>query len=85
MKLLYLTNTTINKFSERKTIIILLPIMISLNICLDGYFEHSKHMLKIMGKKIFTFLHCKFCLYLNLWWSVFKLRNRFHMLCFFIL
>ena len=28
----------------------------------DGSFEHPKHMLKIMGKKIFTILHEKFCL-----------------------
>ena len=29
---------------------------------LDGSFEHPKHMLKIMGKKIFTILPCFFCL-----------------------
>ena len=28
----------------------------------DGSFEHPKHMLKIMGKKIFTILRCNFCL-----------------------
>ena len=26
------------------------------NIPMDGSFEHPKHMLKIMGKKIFTIL-----------------------------
>ena len=31
----------------------------------DGSFEHPKHMLKCMGKKIFTILHSKFC-HLNL-------------------
>ena len=25
----------------------------------DGYFEHPKHMLKLMGKKIFTILRTK--------------------------
>ena len=27
----------------------------------DGSFEHPKHMLKLMGKKIFKPLHSKFC------------------------
>ena len=31
----------------------------------DGSFEHPKHILKLMGKKIFTFLRWNF--YLNLW------------------
>ena len=32
----------------------------------DGPFEHPKHMLKIMNKKIFTILRRKFFVYLNL-------------------
>ena len=34
----------------------------------EGSFEHPKHMLKIIGKKIFTILHWNF-VYLNLCWS----------------
>ena len=33
----------------------------------DGSFEHPKHMLKIMGKKILTILCWIFFVYLNLW------------------
>ena len=33
----------------------------------DGSFEHPKHMLKLMGKKIFICLRWKGFVYLNLW------------------
>ena len=37
----------------------------------DGSFEHPKHMLKVMGKKILTNLHWKINVYLilpmNMW------------------
>ena len=35
----------------------------------DGSFDHPKHMLKLMGKKIFTLLSSKIFVYLNLWYS----------------
>ena len=34
----------------------------------DGSFEHSKQMLKLMGKKIFTILRSKNCVYLKTVW-----------------
>ena len=33
----------------------------------DGSFEHPKHMLRFMGKKIFEFFTLKFFVNLNLW------------------
>ena len=36
-----------------------------------GSFEHPKHMLKLMGKKIFTILHSKILFNKNLWSNVF--------------
>ena len=38
------------------------PADLALNCFQNGSFEHPKHMLKLMGKKIFIILRSKFCL-----------------------
>ena len=36
-------------------------------VSMRGSFEHPKHMLKLMGKKIFNNFTLKICVFLNLW------------------
>ena len=45
----------------------------------DGSFEHPKHMLELMGKKIFTILRWNFFVYLNLCKGA-KLKKKFEFL-----
>ena len=69
----------------------LISLFLNQNICCgyskepsqwDGSFQHPKHMLKLMGKKIFTILRQNFFIYLNL--CVTEFQTVFHSSCVFI-